>query len=121
MRLNEVAAVRKLLAEEGADPAVAEDDEPVRLPMYFAAKGGHVNVVKLLLEHNADIHQARTDTGATPVFMAAQGGHVDVVTALVAGNADVNQATNQGTTPLKRATHNGHTAVAALLKQHGAV
>ena len=113
---GDVAAVRTLLAEEGADPAVAGDDEPVRLPMYFAAKGGHVDVVKLLLKHNADVNQAKTHSGATPVYIAAQEGHVDVVTALVAGNADVNQATTDtGATPVYIATENGHVDVVTAL------
>lgn len=38
----------KLLTEDGADPAVPGDGDPTRLPLYFAAKGGHGHLVKLL-------------------------------------------------------------------------
>jgi ankyrin repeat protein len=32
---------------------------------------GHVDVIELLLEHGADVNQAKSD-GATPLFAAAQ-------------------------------------------------
>eukprot|EP00729_Bicosta_minor_P021803 gene21803-biopygen27367 len=65
---------------------------------------------------------AKPTTGCSPVWQAAQNGHIDVVTALVAGNADVNQGlTNSGATPLSIATQRGHTAIATLLEQHGAI
>ena len=79
---GDVAAVRTLLAEEGADPAVAEDGNPTRPPVYLAARDGHVDVVKALLASNADGNQANTDIGATPVYVAAQNGHVAIVALL---------------------------------------
>eukprot|EP00729_Bicosta_minor_P032517 gene32517-biopygen28273 len=53
-----VEAVRKLLEEYGADPSVPGDDDPTRPPVFLASIKGHVDVVKLLLEHNADPNQA---------------------------------------------------------------
>ena len=44
---------RKPLKEDGADPAGPGGARPARLPMYFAAKGVHAAVVKLLLGYNA--------------------------------------------------------------------
>eukprot|EP00729_Bicosta_minor_P032662 gene32662-biopygen18413 len=116
VRAGDVAAVRTLLAEEGADPAVAENAYPTRPPVYLAAWKGHVNVVQALVASNADVNQAKTTNGATPVFIAALKGHVDVVTALVAGNADVNQAvTIDGRTPVFIAAQEGRIDVVTAL------
>jgi len=42
-------------------------------PTFF----GHMQVVKLLLEMNADQAQAATN-GVTPIIIAAQNGHAEV-------------------------------------------
>eukprot|EP00729_Bicosta_minor_P016416 gene16416-biopygen24187 len=116
VKKGEADVVRKLLAEEDADPAVPEDGGPTFPPVWLAAWAGHVEVMELLVANNADVNQAMTTDGATPVFVAAQQGHVDVVTALVANNADVNQAmTTDGATPVLIAAQNGHIDVLTAL------
>eukprot|EP00729_Bicosta_minor_P014620 gene14620-biopygen24145 len=116
VKKGEADVVRKLLAEEDADPAVPGGDDLTAPPIYLAAQEGHVDVVKLLLEHHVNPNQATTNDGCTPVYVAAQNGHVDVVTALVAGNADVNQAsTDDGTTPVYMAAQEGHVDVVQVL------
>eukprot|EP00729_Bicosta_minor_P023935 gene23935-biopygen29499 len=113
---GDVAAVRTLLAEKRADPAVAEDAWPTFPPVWLAAQHGHVDVVQVLVASNADVNQGETTDGATPMYVAAQEGHVDVVTVLVAGNADVNQAeTTKGATPLFIAAQKGHVDVVTAL------
>merc|ERR1711935_990709 len=115
-----VDAVRALL-EQNADPNLARTDIGTT-PLYIAARNGHVDAVRALLEHNADPNLATTDEyGATPLYIAAQNGHVDAVQALLEQNANPNTTTTDGAwTPLKMATGLGHTAVADLLRQHGA-
>eukprot|EP00729_Bicosta_minor_P014311 gene14311-biopygen31132 len=121
VRAGDVAAVRTLLAEEGADPAVAGDGAPTWPPMHLAAEKGHVDVVTALVASNADVNQAMTTNGCTPVYVAAEKGHVDVVTALVAHNADVNQAkTTDGSTPVYVASQHGHVDVVTALVAHNA-
>lgn len=83
------------MEDDGAGLSVPGDDGPIRLPMYFAAKGGHGDVVRLLLEHNADIHEARADTGATPVLMAAQEVCVLCLELLLEHNADPKSGNNR--------------------------
>eukprot|EP00729_Bicosta_minor_P003885 gene3885-biopygen17820 len=113
---GKVEIVRKLLAEDDADPSVPEDDYPTFPPIYLAAQEGHADVVELLLQNNADGNQATTDDGTTPVFIAAEEGHVDVVQALVAGNADVNKAMpDDGATPVYIAAQKGHVDVVRVL------
>eukprot|EP00729_Bicosta_minor_P000618 gene618-biopygen24779 len=116
VKKGEADVVRKLLAEEDADPAVPEDGDPTFPPVWLAAKKGHRDVVKVLVAHNADVNQATTDTGSTPMYVAAQQGHVEMVQALVASNADVNQATTtDGATPVYIAAYNGHIDVLTAL------
>eukprot|EP00729_Bicosta_minor_P032743 gene32743-biopygen24539 len=138
-----VDAVRKLLEEDGADPSVPGDDDPTRPPVYLASINGHVDVVQLLLEHNADpnqaaanghveylkllLHhnadpnQAMTDYGLTPVGIAAQEGHGECLKLLLQNNADPNQAmTDNGVTPVLFAAQEGHVECLQLLLQHNA-
>ena len=47
-----------------ADPNKADTDDGVT-PIYIAAMEGHVELVTLLLKHNADPNQAMADSGQT--------------------------------------------------------
>ena len=90
-------------------------------PLWIAAQEGHVSVTETLLYFKANVNQASTDDGQTPLCVAAECGHTRVAEALLKAKADVNQAMTDGSTPLKKATEKGHTAIVDLLKQHGAV
>lgn len=124
---GDIELVRKLLAEDGADPSVAGPEDPMRPPVYLASKGGQFEVVKILLEHSGDPNQVKTDNGVTPIYTAASNGRLDIAEVLLKHNADVNRAeTDYGTTPLYAAAAattilDSHTAVVHLLKQHSAV
>ena len=93
---NKLDVVRKLLTEDGADPTVPGPDDPTRPPLHLAAAAGLLEVVKLMLAHNADVHQARTDNGATSLWIAAMKDHLAVAQLLVQHNANINQASYEG-------------------------
>ncbi|KAI8493607.1 hypothetical protein Bbelb_285280 [Branchiostoma belcheri] len=112
-------------------------------PLWDAVRGGHPNIVKLLLQkgaktggtlllaaqigNNADIVSILIQAGAklnmvdprgrTPLWWAANGGDVPVVKVLTKAGSDLNKADDEGTTPLLVAAENGHAEVVSILAQ----
>ncbi|KAF4436984.1 hypothetical protein FACUT_6021 [Fusarium acutatum] len=84
-----------------------------------ASLNGHVEVVKLLLENEADITVANNE-GVTPVIAASFDGHVEVVKLLLKNKADITVSNNEGVTPVIAASFNGHIEVVKLLLENKA-
>ena len=76
----DVTAVKKLLAEDGAD--VNQADKDGWTPLYCASINGHTEVVRLLLHAGADFNQANKN-GRTPLNSASAYGHTDTTAFLV--------------------------------------
>ena len=87
--------------------------------LWIAAAKGHFDVVRLLIEQNAEV-DGRTSTNSTPLRAAAFIGHLDIVRCLVENGADVNARTNFNSTPLMITCFKGHPNVASYLVKHGA-
>jgi ankyrin repeat protein len=84
----------------------------------MAAQNGHTEIVKLLLDANADVNAANTN-GLSPLYMAAQKGHTEVVKLLLVANADVNlKGSFKDTkyTPLEIARVRGHEDIVRILE-----
>lgn len=60
-----------------------QDDQT---PLHCAARMGHKELVKLLLEHKANPDSATT-AGHTPLHIAAREGHAHTARILLDGNA----------------------------------
>jgi ankyrin repeat protein len=56
-------------------------------PLHYAATGGHLKIVQLLLDSHAYIDSA-SPNGSTPLMMASMYGTVDTVIMLLAAGAD---------------------------------
>ena len=87
--------------------------------LWVAAGKRHFDVVRLLIEQNAEV-DGRTSSNSTPLRAAAFNGHLNIVRYLVENGADVNARNNFNSTPLMLTCHNGHLDVASYLVKHGA-
>ena len=108
-----------LLEQEGVNPDKA-DTEYGRTPLSWAARNGHLGIVKMLLgRKDVNLNQAVTLYGQTPLSWAAKKGHEGIVKMLL-GRKDVNinQAdTKYGQTPLSWAAENGHEGIVKMLSE----
>ena len=125
---NRYYKMAAFLLERGADPSIQNTGG--WSPLYIATdnrniEGGdyptrkpdmdHLEIIKLLLEHGADVntrmssstetrtiftHQWLYEEGATPFLRAAQSSDLELMTLLLEHGADPKLNTNDGTTPL---------------------
>jgi ankyrin repeat protein len=116
-RRGDVAEVRRLLLEHGAEVDVRDNEGETAL--HCAATNGHHKVVALLLEHGAEV-DAEGYPGLTPLDLAATNGHYKAGALLLKRGARVNARTEGSLTPLDLAAINGHCRVASLLLKRGA-
>lgn len=85
---NQQDAVEKLLARG------AQVNRAGWTALHYAAAVGSTGIIKLLLEHSANIN-AESPNHTTPLMMAARGDHADACRLLIAEGADptpVNQS-----------------------------
>src|SRR5947199_339475 len=93
------------------------DDIPIadnlngQTSLSWAAENGHVDVVKLLLNANANIEAADKKGPMPLISWAAKKGHVEVVKLLLNANANIEAEDNKGRTPLNWAAENEHVDV----------
>lgn len=83
-------------------------------PLMEAASAGHVDIIRLLISHGADVN-AQSSTGNTPLMYACAGGHVAAVKELLTHGANVEDHNENGHTPLMEAASAGHVEVAKVI------
>lgn len=83
-----VKIVQQLLAAEGIDPNLANEDGET--PLYVACKYGHLEIVQQLLRANKIDINLTDKNGETPLSIADKNGHSDIVEAFNELKADVN-------------------------------
>jgi ankyrin repeat protein len=81
--------IAKMLLDHGADPNC----------LHSATVGRHKNIVRLLLEYNANVNQ-KDGNRRTPLHKAVIFGDEDMIRLLINKGADVNAKNNEGETPL---------------------
>nr|KAF6319334.1 cortactin binding protein 2 [Myotis myotis] len=111
-----VTLLSMLLNEEGLDINYSCEDGHSAL--YSAAKNGHTDCVRLLLNAKAQVNAADRN-GFTPLCTAAAQGHFKCVALLIAYDANINHAADGGQTPLYLACKNGNKECIKLLLEAG--
>ena len=61
----------------------------------FLLQEGHVDMVKLLIKHSADV-DAQAKNGLAPIHLCAQEDRTNVAEILVSNGADMNAVTKAG-------------------------
>ena len=88
-------------------------------PLYWAARGDHLAIVRLLLGAGARVNDADR-YGITPLALAAINGSAPVISALLDAGADAKGRVGDGETVLMAAARTGRTDAATLLLDRGA-
>ena len=88
--------------------------------MHKAAKNGHDDVAKFLLEHMTN-KMPQDAEGWTPLHYFASNGHLKIIIWYkdVLGFKDINPKDNKGDTPLSLATQEGHLDVVKYYIENG--
>lgn len=114
VRAGSVAAV-KLLLDAGANPNRSAKDG--RLPLMLAARGGHDEVLRVLLDKGADVNGRNADDGSTALMWAANNGYRSIVEMLIEGGADPSIVAKDGWTAGEAARMAGHVEIADKLER----
>lgn len=78
-------------------------DEALDTPLNFAIRLGHLDVVRLLVEHKANVNR-KAPNGTTPLHDAAHNAHVACISILIAAGAHF-RVSNGGGTPYHSALY----------------
>jgi len=97
-----------------------QGDDHQFCPLHWAAKGGHLKIVEILIGRGARVHTTNMGDD-TPLHLAAAHGHLEVVQLLLRNKADVNFVNEHGNSPLHYATFWGYTNIAEELIDWGAL
>ncbi|XP_052821949.1 ankyrin repeat domain-containing protein 50 isoform X1 [Octopus bimaculoides] len=94
-------------------------DEDGNTPLVYAAKHGHYEVCRLLLDAGVCLEQPNKRTQQTPLFVAAESAQTDVCLLLLEASACVQVRDNIGMTPLYAAIKSKDKTVVENLIKHG--
>lgn len=99
-------------------PGVALDMDMYRSALHVACQHGHLAIIEMLLEYQADTN-IRNVAGKTPLILAASHGHLQAIKALLDSGVDIKARDTDGRTALWNAISEGNSEVAKyLLRQH---
>ena len=107
------ADTARALLETNADPRVTDGDGGT--PLHDASAGGHLNIVKMLVERIRERDEddvssfvnARDGDGETPLHLATRGEHGPVVTFLISHGARVEIKSDAGLVAREYAAEGG--------------
>ena len=108
-------ALAEFLISKGADP----DGNNKYTSLHTAAYKGHVEMIKWLLGHGAEVNAVKSG-GITPLHWATEYGHIWATEVLLKNGAYVNAQEYRGLTALHLAVEGQHCQVIDLLLRAGA-
>jgi hypothetical protein len=112
---GDVGEVERLVGQDSGLLDAA--DQYGRTPLMLASQGGHVGVVRWLMDEGSRVDE-RNEKGDTALILACFVGRPSVVRLLVERGADLAIATPRGLTPLMIASHRGHLEAVRVLLHH---
>ena len=80
-------------------------------PLLIAARDGHVEAVRALVESGADIDRVSGGDGSSPMVIAIANGHYDVAQYLLDQGADVNRVNIDGLGPVYATVNMRHAPI----------
>lgn len=95
---GEIEKVLRLINDGASIEKIGEGGKPINI----AAKNGHLNVVKALIDAKADID------GSLAMHTAAGNGYLEIVKVLINAGGNVNKADNMNYTPIFQAVIGEH-------------
>src|SRR5512140_2982275 len=101
-------------------PPDPSDGTPQQTPLLLAGFRKQWKLVLRLLAAGANPNLARNMINESPLLTAAREGELQVMRALLDAGADWKAKTESGTTALRVAREDGHSAIVALLEKAGA-
>ncbi len=110
-------ALATKILDNGA--AVAARDRFGNTPLLVAARMGHTDLIDLMLERDANVHQLNL-AGSSALLRAVQNGRRKAAKQLLKLGVDINLANKKGMTPLIAATFTGKKSVVDMLLENGA-
>ncbi len=114
---NQKAVVMTFLKKGGID--VNKRDELGFTSLYYACEKGSKDIVKLLLENDADVSMPSNDS-KTCLHAVAKTGNKDIIQMLVDAGSDIDALDKEDKTPLMYFIQNKKTESALLLLSLGA-
>jgi ankyrin repeat protein len=109
----------KALIDNGAPVNERSTNGMANLPLHAAAAGRKVDMVVLLIEHDAAVN-ARQHGGWTALHAAAQNGDANIVHVLIGAGADVQARADNNQSALDLAMLKGNQEMVDILEHYGA-
>jgi hypothetical protein len=116
VRRNDLSAVRQMLRANARSVAATDGDGAT--PLHWAANGGNLDMMRLLIQNGANVNQ-RQNNGWTPAHSAADGDRYESIRILMEQGADVNALSQNGNAPIHVAAMSGRCGAIEFLHTAG--
>jgi ankyrin repeat protein len=114
---NDLAKVNELIKNDSS--FVYLKDANGRIPLHWAARGVHFEVIKYLVENGAGVN-VKDNNNITPLASVVSRNHIQAAEYLITKGADINAAANSNDTPLHYAASGGMVDMVRLLLKFNA-